>query len=117
MSFLSGILGRKEAEPAVPEKGIEETYETTPRLVAPAGLPVDPTPGPTGNEQLVIDAIVKQRDELLKDLPQEPDDSSPRFDAAKWLDEQRILLYVRANKGNQEQALARLRSTLEWHCT
>ncbi|KAI8326204.1 CRAL/TRIO domain-containing protein, partial [Martensiomyces pterosporus] len=35
----------------------------------------------------------------------------------KWLDDQRILIYVRANKGNKEQALKRIRSTLEWRCT
>ncbi|KAJ2475230.1 hypothetical protein IWW56_005514 [Coemansia sp. RSA 2131] len=116
MSFFSSFLGRKDVEP-VAEKKIEDVYETTPRLVAPVGLPVDPTPGPTGNEQLAIDAIIEHRDKLLADLPAEPDNSSPRFNANAWLDEHRILLYVRANKGNIEQARTRLRNTLEWHCT
>ncbi|KAJ2171435.1 hypothetical protein GGH16_002856, partial [Coemansia sp. RSA 560] len=116
MSFFSSFLGRKDVD-AVAEKKIEDVYETMPRLVAPVGLPVDPTPGPTGNEQLIIDSILEHKDELLKDLPQEPNDSSPRFDAHAWLDEHRILLYVRANKGNIEQARTRLRNTLEWHCT
>ncbi|KAJ2181489.1 hypothetical protein GGH18_005130, partial [Coemansia sp. RSA 530] len=92
MSFFSSFLGRKDVD-AVAEKKIEDVYETTPRLVAPVGLPVDPTPGPTGNEQLIIDSILEHKDELLKDLPQEPNDSSPRFDAHAWLDEHRILLY------------------------
>ncbi|KAJ2453136.1 hypothetical protein EV183_002476, partial [Coemansia sp. RSA 2336] len=115
--MLFGFLKRSTAElPEVDEK-IEAVCDLVPRLVAPADLPVEPTPGPTSDEQLVIDAIVEQRSQLLHNLPEEPNDESPRFDASKWLDEQRILLYVRANKGNKEKALERLRSTLEWHCT
>ncbi|KAJ2725228.1 hypothetical protein H4R23_004166 [Coemansia sp. Cherry 401B] len=117
MSFISSLWARKAQEPTPAEKELEATYETMPRLVAPVDLPVDPTPGPTGGEQLAIDAIVQQRGDLLADLPAEPADGSPRFDADKWLDEQRILLYVRANKGDEEQARVRLRNTLHWHCT
>ncbi|KAJ2846501.1 hypothetical protein J3B02_004390, partial [Coemansia erecta] len=91
-------------------------YDTTPRLFPSAGIETDPTPSPTPEEQKTVDAIDAQRAELLKDLPQEPADDTPRFNADLWLSTQRILLYVRANKNDQEKAIKRLRATLVWHC-
>ncbi|KAI9504071.1 CRAL-TRIO domain-containing protein [Coemansia spiralis] len=78
---------------------------------------VDQTPGATTEEQAVVDAIAEQRSELLRDLPQEPEDATVRFDADKWLSEQIILIYVRANKGDKDRAFKQLRNTLEWRCT
>ncbi|KAJ2809016.1 hypothetical protein H4R20_000439 [Coemansia guatemalensis] len=115
-AFLSGLLGRKAPEPKS-VAAVETEYDTVPRLKVPAGLPVEPTPGPTAEEQQAIGAINLQRSELLKDLPTEPDDGSPKFNAAEWLTEQRILIYLRASKGNREHAAKRLRDTLEWRCT
>ncbi|KAJ2229291.1 hypothetical protein H4R99_004316 [Coemansia sp. RSA 1722] len=120
-SFFSGLLGRKPADAApIDEKDANKTdsvvYDTTPRLFPSTDLKTEPTPGPTSEEQKIVDIIDAQRQELLKDLPQEPADDSPRFNADHWLTPQKILLYVRANKGDQEKAIKRLRATLEWHC-
>ncbi|KAJ1829728.1 hypothetical protein LPJ56_000040 [Coemansia sp. RSA 2599] len=119
--FFSGLLGRKPADAAlVNEKDASKTdsviYDTKPRLFPSVELETDPTPGPTSEEQKIVDAIAVQRAELLKDLPSEPADDTPRFNADHWLTAQRILLYVRANKNDQEKATKRLRATLEWHC-
>ncbi|KAJ2083244.1 hypothetical protein H4R24_000981 [Coemansia sp. RSA 988] len=115
-AFLSGLLGRKVPEPKS-VGAVEADYDTVPRLEAPAGLSVEPTPGPTAEEQQAITSISLQRSVLLKDLPTEPDDGSPKFNAAEWLTDQRILIYLRASKGNREHATKRLRDTLEWRCT
>ncbi|KAJ2159891.1 hypothetical protein GGF46_002673 [Coemansia sp. RSA 552] len=115
--FLSAMLGRKASEVQLAEKSEGTTvYDTKPRLQAPPGLHTDPTPGPTTDEQAVVDYINQHRQELLADLPAEPE-SGPQFNADGWLDDTQILLYVRANKGDKERTRARLRSTLEWHCT
>ncbi|KAJ1952634.1 hypothetical protein EC988_003446, partial [Linderina pennispora] len=112
--FFSGLLGRAPAA----ETPDTTDYDTTPCFRAPASLTgLDTLPAPTSTEQTALDKIKSQRTALLADLPEEPSDGRARFNAEKWLDEQRMLMYVRANKGNGELAAKKLRATLEWRCT
>ncbi|ORX68414.1 CRAL/TRIO domain-containing protein [Linderina pennispora] len=112
--FFSGLLGRAPAA----ETPDTTDYDTTPCFRAPASLTgLDTLPAPTSTEQTALDNIKSQRTALLADLPEEPSDGRARFNAEKWLDEQRMLMYVRANKGNGELAAKKLRATLEWRCT
>ncbi|KAJ2440976.1 Phosphatidylinositol transfer protein (PITP), partial [Coemansia sp. RSA 2424] len=84
-------------------------------------MPIEPTPAATPEEQQSMDLINHQRTTLLADLlPTEPTtaDSGPALeDASEWLTNSRILVYLRASKGDHNQAISRLRATLEWRAT
>ncbi|KAJ2826955.1 hypothetical protein GGI24_002776 [Coemansia furcata] len=118
-AFFSGLLGRKPAiseDAAVVEKPAV-VYDFVPRLEPSSDMPVDPTPEATPEEQQAIDQVNAQRAKLLADLPMEPIDDGPLFDASGWLSDARILIYLRACKGDAQQAAVRLRGTLEWRST
>ncbi|KAJ2863101.1 hypothetical protein GGH94_003844 [Coemansia aciculifera] len=118
-AFLSGLLGRKSAiteDTAVVEKPAV-VYDFIPRLEPSPNMPVEHTPEATPEEQQAIDLVNMQRAKLLTDLPAEPTDDGLLFDAPAWLTDTRILIYLRACKGDPQQAIARLRGTLEWHST
>ncbi|KAJ2096353.1 hypothetical protein GGI09_004403 [Coemansia sp. S100] len=118
-AFLSGLLGRKPAiseDTAVVEKP-PVVYDFTPRLEPSPDMPVEHTPEATPEEQQAIDLVNMQRAKLLADLPAESTDDGLLFDAPAWLTASRILIYLRACKGDSQQAMVRLRDTLEWHST
>ncbi|KAJ2396532.1 hypothetical protein GGI05_001078 [Coemansia sp. RSA 2603] len=117
-SFFSGLLGRKpaaESDAASSKDTVDSAvYDTTPKLTPWAGQPIDPTPPATSDEQKAIDVVNSQLPTLLADLPAEPADSA-QFNARRFLSPERILQYVRANKGDAEKTVARLRASLLWH--
>ncbi|KAJ1820688.1 hypothetical protein LPJ60_003073 [Coemansia sp. RSA 2675] len=118
-SFFSGLLGRKAAI-ADDTAGVEKpaiVYDSIPRLEPAPDMPIEPTPEATPEELQAIEVVSAQRTKLLAGLPAEPLDDGPLFDASAWLTTTRILIYVRACKGDAQQAAVRLRDTLEWHCT
>ncbi|KAJ2743139.1 hypothetical protein GGI20_003967 [Coemansia sp. BCRC 34301] len=117
-AFLSGFLGRKAATPDTVTEKPQVVYDFLPRLEPAASMPVEPTPEATPEEQCSVDLINQQRATLLADLPTEPaSDGGSAMDAAGWLTDSRILIYLRASKGDHAQATRRLRATLEWRAT
>ncbi|KAJ2557491.1 hypothetical protein EV175_001318 [Coemansia sp. RSA 1933] len=116
--FLSSLFGSRATEPTEKPDAVDSViYDTVPCLVPPPDIHVDATPGATAEEQVVVDEIVGMRDELLRDLPEEPEDATVRFDADRWLNTQNILIYVRSSKGNRDRAAKGLRTTMEWRRT
>ncbi|KAJ2727128.1 hypothetical protein GGI07_000012 [Coemansia sp. Benny D115] len=119
--FFSSLLGRSapaETQEPTPAATTASSinYDTCPRLFPSPHQPVQATPGPTPEEQKLLNDMQPQIPSLLQDLPKEPQDNLPRFNARKWLTSERQLLYLRANKQDPEKTLKRLRASLEWHC-
>ncbi|KAJ2899657.1 hypothetical protein IWW38_000901 [Coemansia aciculifera] len=123
-TFFSSLLGRKTTV-ATPDDAAEKPpviFDYLPRLEPAADMPIEHTPTTTPEEQQSLDLITQQRDTLLADLPAQElieDDGEPPLEtlSSEWLTTSRMLIYLRASKGDHALAIKRLRATLEWRAT
>ncbi|KAJ1921407.1 hypothetical protein H4219_000724 [Mycoemilia scoparia] len=100
-----------------PEWSDKEKFSSVPVYTPPENYEVIKTPELTDADKEKLAKIREAIPELVKDLPEEPSDGKPRFDPEEWLDDDCLMRYLRANKGDVEKTKKGLRKSLEWRRT